>query len=300
MSARRKTVLITGCSQGGIGDALALEYHRRGLRVLASARNLTKVEHLKSLGIEVLELDVVDKASLKNAAQEVSNLTNNTLDILVNNSGSGYMMPLLDADLDEARKIFDVNVWGTLAMCQAFTPLLAAAASHGLPARIVNIGSVTSRMQVPWQGVYNASKAALHSMNDTLRIELAPFGIDVLHVVTGGVRTNFFKNSSGAVLHEDSAYASARDIIEADVAGKAATNTQTMSTEKYAGIVVENSLRRWPSKEMWIGGRATLSWLGNQFLPATISDWIISNFMGWSFRGLKERVQPSGDKVAER
>ncbi|KAI0157812.1 putative short-chain dehydrogenase/reductase [Xylariaceae sp. FL1272] len=292
MSARRKTILITGCSQGGIGDALALEYHRRGLRVLATARDLAKVGHLKDLDIEVLRLDVVDKASLKKAVDEVSNLTNGTLDILVNNSGSGYLMPLLDADLDEARKIFEVNVVGTLAVCQAFTPLLAATARAGLPARIVNIGSVTSRMQVPWQGIYNASKAALHSMNDTLRIELAPFGVEVLHIITGGVQTKFFKNSSGAVLHEDSAYAPARDIIEADVAGKAATKTQTMSAEKYAEIVVGNSLRWWPSKEIWIGGRATLSWLGNQFLPATISDWIISNFMGWSFGGLKERLQP--------
>src|SRR5579871_3118794 len=97
----KRTVLITGCSEGGIGDALAQEFHRRGLRVFATARNLKKVEHLSHAGIEVFQLDVVDEASIRNAVETVTNLTGGTLDILINNSGSGYQMTLLDSDLDE-------------------------------------------------------------------------------------------------------------------------------------------------------------------------------------------------------
>jgi 1-acylglycerone phosphate reductase len=86
---KTKTALVTGCSLGGIGDALAQEFHRRGLRVFATARNLKKVQHLVEMGIEVLELDVESSESITNAAKAVAELTDGTLDILVNNSGIG-------------------------------------------------------------------------------------------------------------------------------------------------------------------------------------------------------------------
>ena len=85
----QKTVLITGCSAGGIGDALAKAFHRRGLRVFATARNLAKVKQLQGLGIDVFLLDVVDEESIKQAVKRVSAETGGTLDILVNNSGGG-------------------------------------------------------------------------------------------------------------------------------------------------------------------------------------------------------------------
>jgi NADP-dependent 3-hydroxy acid dehydrogenase YdfG len=85
----QKTVLITGTSEGGIGDALAKEFHRKGLRVFATARNLAKVQHLKELGLDVIQLDVVDQASIQEAVKHVSALTGGKLDILVNNSGNG-------------------------------------------------------------------------------------------------------------------------------------------------------------------------------------------------------------------
>jgi 1-acylglycerone phosphate reductase len=149
----KRTVLITGCSEGGIGFALAQEFHRQGVRVFATARNLGKVEHLRAAGLEVIQLDVVDQATIHSAVEAVSQLTGGTLDILVNNAGGGYQMPLLDADLDEARRLFDVNLWGVLAVTQAFAPLLVAAAAAGSKPRIVNIGSVASRVGVPWQGI---------------------------------------------------------------------------------------------------------------------------------------------------
>jgi 1-acylglycerone phosphate reductase len=85
----QKTVLITGCSAGGIGDALAKAFHKKGLRVFATARNLAKVEELKSLGLDVIRLDVVDDESIKQAVEKVKEATGGTLDFLVNNSGGG-------------------------------------------------------------------------------------------------------------------------------------------------------------------------------------------------------------------
>jgi 1-acylglycerone phosphate reductase len=81
------TVLITGCSAGGIGDALAQSFHQKGHRVFATARNLSKVEHLKSMGIETVQLDVVDVSSLKNAVASVDKATAGRLDVLINNAG---------------------------------------------------------------------------------------------------------------------------------------------------------------------------------------------------------------------
>ena len=87
--AAKKTVLVTGSSLGGIGDALAKEFHRQGLRVFATARNLAKVQHLKEAGLEVVQLDVVDDVSIKQAVEYVKVATGGSLDILVNNSGQG-------------------------------------------------------------------------------------------------------------------------------------------------------------------------------------------------------------------
>lgn len=84
-----KTVLITGCSAGGIGDALAQAFHRRGLRVFATARSPSKIQHLKEMGMHVLSLDVTDPRSLEAAVETVETTTGGTLDILVNNSGVG-------------------------------------------------------------------------------------------------------------------------------------------------------------------------------------------------------------------
>lgn len=87
----QKTVLITGCSEGGIGDALAKTFHAKGLRVFATARNLAKVQHLKAMGMEILPLDVIDEASIKAIVESVKTLTGGTLDFLVNNSGMGML-----------------------------------------------------------------------------------------------------------------------------------------------------------------------------------------------------------------
>jgi 1-acylglycerone phosphate reductase len=89
--SRQKTVLVTGCSAGGVGDALAQEYHRQGLRVIPTARNLDKVQHLKAMGLDVIQLDVESPDSIRHATLEVQKLIGPTLDILVNNAGIGEL-----------------------------------------------------------------------------------------------------------------------------------------------------------------------------------------------------------------
>jgi 1-acylglycerone phosphate reductase len=94
----QKTVLITGCSKGGIGDALARAFHGKGFKVFASARNLSKISHLKAIGISVLILDIVDPSSVRNAVEVIKTATGGTLDILVNNAGVGKIITLLSKE----------------------------------------------------------------------------------------------------------------------------------------------------------------------------------------------------------
>ena len=94
MADSRRTVLITGCSQGGIGDALAQEFHNRGLRVFPSARNVAKMGHLQQLGLELIQLDVSDAESIRQAAAKVQRLTGGKLDFIVNNAITGLSLSL--------------------------------------------------------------------------------------------------------------------------------------------------------------------------------------------------------------
>lgn len=124
--AQPKTVLITGCSDGGFGAGLAVAFHNHGHRVFATAHNPAKMTTVQNLGIETLTLDVLSDASIKSCVTEVTALTASTsggLDILINNAGGGYNMPVADIDIAKAKALFDLNVWSYIAITQAFLPL---------------------------------------------------------------------------------------------------------------------------------------------------------------------------------
>ncbi|GAM33286.1 succinate-CoA ligase beta subunit [Talaromyces pinophilus] len=182
---RRKSVLITGCSPGGIGNSLAREFHRHGLRVFATARDAQHIQDLDAIGIETLSLVVDSEESIKACFEEVSKrLDTKGLDYLVNNAGRNYTVPAMDVNIEEARLTFETNFFAVIRICQTFLPLLMK--SKGT---IVQIGSVAGIIPYVFGSVYNASKAALHSWSDTLRVELAPFGVKVTTVITGGVKS---------------------------------------------------------------------------------------------------------------
>ena len=130
-------MLITGCTPGGIGHALAREFESKGLRVFATARKVESIADLADQGIETLALEVTDDDSIKALKHEVASRTGGTLDILVNNAGRNYTVPALDVELDEIRATFEANVFGVMMMCSAFAPLLIEAKGT-----IVQIGSL--------------------------------------------------------------------------------------------------------------------------------------------------------------
>lgn len=143
----QKSVLITGCSAGGIGHALALSFQKRGLTVFATARSNSKMTDLASLpNVHLLSLDVADPASIAAAAKEVAAKTGGKLDVLVNNAGQQYVMPALDVDVAKAKAVFDVNYWAALRMVQEFKDFLIAAKGT-----VVNVGSTAGVLTVPFQ-----------------------------------------------------------------------------------------------------------------------------------------------------
>jgi len=146
-----------------MGAALAIAFHEAGLYVYATARDRSKMANLVSLGIEILELDILSESSIAACVNKISSAK---LDILVNNAGASASMPISDLSLAEAKQIFDVNVWAQLAVTQAFLPLLLK--SKGM---IVNQTSVVSTMAVPFQSAYNSSKAAMAMFSDSMRLE---------------------------------------------------------------------------------------------------------------------------------
>lgn len=143
-----QTVLITGCSVGGIGAALVRAFHRQGFHVFASARDVSKMRELKELGdrVTLVTLDVTSSNSVASAAEIVMRQTGGKLDYLVNNSGAGSTMPFLDVDVEEAQKLFDVNLWGVFRVTQAFAPALMAAKGT-----IVNNCSISACIGLPFE-----------------------------------------------------------------------------------------------------------------------------------------------------
>jgi NAD(P)-dependent dehydrogenase (short-subunit alcohol dehydrogenase family) len=170
-------VLITGASRG-LGHALAAELHGRGYDVVATARNLSDLADLGATN--KVPLDVTDPKSVEAAVAAAAEL-----DVLVNNAGLTVQAPVEAVPIDVFRSVIETNLFGPLRLIQAFLP--------GMRKRgrgtIVNVSSGGVRSAPPLQGAYSASKAALELLSETLRKELEPFGVRVLVISAGGIRT---------------------------------------------------------------------------------------------------------------
>ncbi|KAI2615397.1 NAD(P)-binding protein [Hypoxylon sp. NC1633] len=245
---RKRTVLITGCSDGGLGAALAVAFHKAGLRVYATARNADRMKSLAVLGIEVLTLDVQSEASIADCVEKVPHL-----DILVNNAGQLYTMPLADVDIAKAKNLFDVNVWSSLAMTQAFLPLLLKS-SNGV---VVNHTSAASVVPVPFSAIYSSSKVALAMMTDCLRLELQPFNIKVVDLRSGLVKSNMISTLNAQhnpALPDGSIYAPAKEVVEK--AMRQEQVGQPTPADQWAAQVVGDVLKASPPPHIWRGKSA--------------------------------------------
>jgi NAD(P)-dependent dehydrogenase (short-subunit alcohol dehydrogenase family) len=191
-----KTVLITGTTSG-IGRHAALHLARTGFQVFATGRDAGELRRLAAEAasgrLTTLSLDVTDAASIRAAAGAVEEATAGVgVDALVNNAGFGVVCPselLSDEDL---RAQFETNVFGLMATTRAFLPRMRERRFG----RIINVSSLGGRMTLPFFGGYNATKYAVESLSDALRVELRPFGVDVILLEPGLIDTNFTPRSA--------------------------------------------------------------------------------------------------------
>lgn len=178
-----KVVLITRCSTG-IGHDLAQRLTEAGYCVVATARN---AETLECLPIALkISLDVTQSDSIQRAVSQTV-ATFGCIDVLVNNAGYAQFGAVEEIPVEKVEQMFDVNVFGTLRMIRAVLPHMRSRRSG----RIINISSVTGKFCTPANGTYSASKFALEALSDALRLEVAPFGIHVVVIEPGMVKTHF-------------------------------------------------------------------------------------------------------------
>ncbi|MGO9355840.1 MAG: oxidoreductase [Mycobacterium sp.] len=180
-----KVAIVTGASSG-IGAAAARRLHDRGYIVYAAARRIERMAPLAEAGIRAMRVDVTDDASLAAFVSQIISETGR-VDVLVNNAGYGSLGALEDVPMIEARHQFDVNLFGLARLVQLVVPHMR----EQREGRIINISSMGGRIHLPLCGWYHATKFAVEGFSDTLRMELAPFGIRVVVIEPGAIDTEW-------------------------------------------------------------------------------------------------------------
>ncbi|KAK9386014.1 hypothetical protein V1515DRAFT_605840 [Lipomyces mesembrius] len=236
---RKKTALVTGASSG-IGHALAIELSKRGFKVFACARRLEPMRDLESEhGVTIFKMDVSSLESINDGVKFIDSQLGvdggpKELDLLYNNAGQSCTFPAIDVPDEALTQCLDVNFIGPVRLTHAFRNYVINA--KGV---IAFTGSLAGICPFPWGAVYGASKAAVHQYASILSFELEPFGVRVLNVVTGGVKTNIADTRD---LPQDSLY-NAPEMADSIVRRRRMAERETpMSPEVYAKKVVDDVL----------------------------------------------------------
>jgi NAD(P)-dependent dehydrogenase (short-subunit alcohol dehydrogenase family) len=216
MSEDPGAVLITGCSSG-IGEATARRLAARGWTVYATARRPERLTDLAAIGCRTLALDVTAEASMSAAVATVE-AEQGAVGALVNNAGYSQSGAVETVPIESVRRQFETNVFGLMRMCQLVLPGMRGAGSG----RIVNLSSMGGRLTLPGGGVYHATKYALEALSDALRFEVRGFGIDVVVIEPGAIKTRFGDTALArirALGDEDSPYAGFRGALAEQIRG---------------------------------------------------------------------------------
>ena len=180
-----KVILLTGASSG-IGYDTAVALAQQGHKVYAAARRVERMEPLRQYGIVPLKMDVTDEALMKEGVKTLLD-AEGRIDVLINNAGYGYFGAVENVPMDDARNQLEVNVFGLARLCQLVLPTMRVQHSG----RIINTASVAGRSVFYYGGWYHVSKYAVESLSDAMRMELKPFGIDVVIIEPGAIKTNW-------------------------------------------------------------------------------------------------------------
>ena len=201
----KKVILITGASSG-IGFDAAQTLAQQGHKVYAAARRVELMEPLKAYGVQVLKMDVTDEESMIQGVEAIIQ-AEGRIDVLVNNAGYGYFGTIETVPLEDARRQVEVNVFGLARLTQLVLPYMRKQGSG----RIVNTSSIAGKMVIYMGGWYNVTKYSVEAFSDALRMEMKPYGIDVVMIEPGAIKTDWgpiaarhLKESSAGTTYEES------------------------------------------------------------------------------------------------
>ncbi|KAH0679683.1 hypothetical protein KY284_020768 [Solanum tuberosum] len=270
----REVVLITGCSNGGIGHELARAFAAKNCLVVATARSLTSMSDFQNDPRFFLqELDVLSEQNVTNVLTKVLDKFGR-IDVLVNNAGVQCIGPLAELPLSSIQHTFNTNVFGPIRLIQSVVPHMASRKQG----KIVNVGSCSALSPGPWAGAYSASKAAVHSFTDTLRLELRPFGIDVISVVPGAVTSHIGDTAIAnyTQMPEWKLYKNFEESIRARAQFSQGPNSTP--AEEFAKRTVNAVLKKKPPAWFSIGHLSTVAAI-MYHLPIFIRDFIVRKGM---------------------
>lgn len=206
MSINEKTVLVTGASSG-IGKSTVEILLEAGAKVYAAARRVEKMDDIKNKGAQIVKIDVTNEESMVSGVNEILE-KEDSIDILINNAGYGSYGAIEDVPIDEARRQFEVNIFGLARLTQLVLPKMREK-RYG---KIVNISSIGGKIYTNFGGWYHATKHALEGLSDCMRLEAKQFGIDVIIVEPGGIKTDWgeisvknLKKTSGSSAYAEKA-----------------------------------------------------------------------------------------------
>ena len=270
-SSSRRSVLITGASSG-IGLATAHHLLDRGWCVFAAARRLDAMEPLRSRGAQVLSLDIAEEASRRQLAERINGEVG-ALDALVNNAGYGETGPVETMPVERARAMFEVNLFGLIGLTQLLLPPMRER-RRGC---IVNLSSIAGRFVTPGAGWYGASKHALEGISDALRMELHDFGVKVVLVEPGLIRTGFEAvNAKSLVLQQ---YDPVWGPMMRRVAAGWSEGFRNGSSPELVAITIASALETSRPKPRYRCGSASNAVLLQRFIPTRLWDALVRQRM---------------------
>ena len=270
-----KIALVTGCSSG-IGEATALALAQTGYTVYAGARRVERMQHLTAHGIRPLALDVTDDASMQAAVAQIL-AAEGRLDVLVNNAGYGSYGALEDVPIAEARAQFEVNVFGAARLTQLVLPQMRQQRAG----TIVNNTSMGGKIYTPLGSWYHATKFALEAISDCLRMEVAPFGINVVVIEPGGIQSEWSNIAAEKVraVSGSGPYASQGNAV-AKALSSEANQRRSSPPELVARTIAGAVSARHPKTRYAVGyGARPLIFL-HEFLPNRWFDTLIRRATG--------------------
>ncbi|NJQ03617.1 oxidoreductase [Streptomyces zingiberis] len=270
-------VLITGASKG-IGAASASRLVRAGHTVYATARDIGALAELEKLGARPLPLDVTDEESMRTAVGTVVEL-HGRVGALVNNAGYGAYGAFEEIPMSAVRAQFETNVFGLMRLVQLVLPSMRAAGRG----RIVNVSSVAGRLTLPFSGAYHGSKYAVEALSDTLRAEVAPFGIEVSVIEPGPVATPFLDTAManltdavppGSVYHRSAAAFGASTV-------RSYRNRRVTAGPDAVAATIERALTARRPRTRYAGNAAARALITTRaLLPGRAWDGVVRRGMG--------------------